>query len=69
MGMTFRRKYKSSRNCFYLMVLQAGQQLDLEMQGHISDFIQKEGSVIRQLKFPQLSAFLRAGKGSLFIAE
>ena len=39
------------------------------MQRHISDLIQKKGSLIRHLEFADLSLTLSPGKGTAFVTK
>ena len=48
--------------------LQSAEKLDLHGAGDLTDFIEKEGTTIGQLKSPRLGAH-RAGEGALFVAE
>ncbi len=58
--------YASQR--FDNMVLEDTQQLGLSREAHLSDFIQKQGPAVRQLKPPRL-ALLGIGECAFFISE
>ena len=49
-------------------LLQQAQQLDLYLQAHAFDFIEKQGAAVGKLELAD-AAFLRAGKGAGLVAE
>lgn len=51
-----------------LAFLQHAQQLGLERQGHVADFVEQQGSAIRGIEQPGTIA-LGTGKGALAVAE
>ena len=50
-------------------VLQNGEELDLELKGHLPDLIQEYHTVPSQLKNPLLTRAAGTGKGARLIAE
>src|SRR6266403_4449816 len=51
-----------------LLVLQNAQQLGLQLQRNVSNFIEQQSALIRQFQPAELLAY-RSGKGSFFVAE
>ncbi len=51
------------------LVLEHAQDFYLNVEGHLADFIQKNGSAVRQLEFSRSPALPRPGKRAVFIAE
>ena len=49
-------------------LLQQAQQLDLDVEGHAFDFIEKQGAAVGEFELAD-AAFLRAGKGALLVTE
>ena len=50
-------------------ILDDAQHRGLNVQGHIADFIEKNGALVRQFKFARGTVFVGAGKGAPFISE
>ena len=53
----------------HFTLLQHPQQADLGIEGHIADFIQKNGAAIGQFELPRRASTRRAGKGPFDMTE